>query len=562
MSEKPAEADVPGTLLPKRQLIALFGALMVTMFMAALDQSIVGTALPTIVGDLQGMDEYTWVVTAYLVALTATTPLYGKLSDQFGRRRVIVTAIVIFLIASALAGISQNMWQLVVFRGLQGIGAGGLMTLSFTIVSDVVSPRARGKYLGYFGGVFAVSSVLGPVLGGFFADFDWRWIFYINIPLGVVAVLAVNSVLARHPAERRGHKIDILGAALLVPAVVSLMLALTWGGGTYAWSSPTIITLLVAAAVLTVAFIVTETRASEPILPLRMFRKATFSLAALIAFIFGVSMFAGMVYIPLFLQSVRGYSPTQAGLMLLPMAISVVASSVVVGQLTTKTGRYKPFLVAGSVVTTVGLGLFSQVHVDIDLTVGAAYLVVLGVGMGMFMQPLVLAMQNIVSVEDLGAGTATNNFARSLGGAVGTTALGAVMNSTVGNRLEEQMPAVVQELTPEQLQQMRDSGFSGGDLESPAVIDRLPGPVQEAAQLAFTDAMDRVFLVAASIAVVSVILTLFLPDLKLRGDVHTPKPSDDKARADDARATKQVLAGPFSGPRAPPGPTLDARHGP
>ncbi|THV38719.1 MFS transporter [Glycomyces buryatensis] len=513
--------------MSRRELFTLFGALMLTMLLASLDQTIVGTALPTIVGDLHGMDDYTWVVTAYLIATTASTPLYGKMSDLYGRRPIILAAIVIFLVASALAGLSQDMLQLVLFRGLQGLGAGGLMTLAFTVVSDVLPPRERGKYQGFFGAVFALSSVAGPVLGGWLAEVDWRWIFYINLPLGLVALIAVNQVLRRHTIPTRQHQIDYLGAATLVPAVVCLLLATTWGGQSYAWTSGVILGLFSASATLIVLFIFIETRAEEPILPLRMFRQGTFSLASVIALIFGIAMFSGIIYIPLFFQMVRGYTPTNSGLLMLPMMGGMVIMSVSSGFMISRVGRYKWFLVAGSTITTIGLILFTQLHLDTPLWLSAIYMLVLGSGMGMFMQPLVLAMQNIVKIEDLGAGTSTNNFARSLGGAIGTAVLGAVMNTKLDDELAADLPGAVAQLTPEQT-----AGFTQADLanvmESPTVVQHLPEPVKEVVQQSFTNGLDLVFTVAASIAAVSIILTLLLPNLELRGAI-----AEEQQRHDD-----------------------------
>jgi EmrB/QacA subfamily drug resistance transporter len=519
--------------MSRRELYTLFGALMLTMLLASLDQTIVGTALPTIVGDLGGMGDYTWVVTAYLIATTASTPLYGKLSDLYGRRPVILVAIAIFLAASALAGLSQNMLQLILFRGLQGLGGGGLISLAFTVVSDVVSPRERGRYQGFFGAVFGISSVAGPVLGGWLSEVDWRWIFYINLPLGLAAMIAVDQVLRRHRFPTRQRRIDYLGAACLVPAVVCLLLAVTWGGHEYAWDSAVVIGLFAAAAVLTAVFVAVETRAEEPILPLRMFRQGTFALAGVIALVFGVGMFSGIVYIPLFFQMVRGYSPTASGLLMIPMMAGMVLTSVTSGFVISRLGRYKWFLVAGSIVITAGLALFTQLHVDTPLWTGGAFLLVLGVGMGMFMQPLVLAMQNIVRVEDLGAGTSTNNFARSLGGAVGTAVLGAVMTARLNDELAANLPGAVAQLPPQEAAGLSETDLSAV-MESPTVVAHLPEPVRAVVQQAFTAGLDQVFLVAASIAAVTIVLTLFMPNLTLRGT--RPPVDDPDAKAGEVRA--------------------------
>ena len=527
MSERSAAAD-----MSRRELYTLFGALMLTMLLASLDQTIVGTALPTIVGDLNGMANYTWVVTAYLIATTASVPLYGKLSDLYGRRPVILTAIVIFLVASALAGLSQTMLQLILFRGLQGLGGGGLITLAFTVVADVVSPRERGRYQGVFGAVFGISSVAGPVLGGWLAEVDWRWIFYINLPTGLAAMIAIDRVLRRHKFPTRERKIDYLGAACLVPAVVCLLLAVTWGGNEYAWNSGLILGLFGGAAVLAATFVYIETRAEEPILPLRMFRQGTFALAAVIAMIFGVGMFSGIVYIPLFFQMVRGYSPTESGLLMIPMMAGMVITSVSSGLVISRVGRYKWFLVAGSVVITSGLALFTQLRVDTPLWLSGTYLLVLGIGMGMFMQPLVLAMQNIVKVEDLGAGTSTNNFSRSLGGAIGTAVLGAVMSAKLNDELAANLPGAVAQLSPSEAASFGETDLSAV-MESPTVVAHLPEPVRIVVQQAFTDGLDLVFLVAAMIAAVTIALTLFMPNLVLRG---ASRGDDPDAKAAEVKA--------------------------
>ncbi len=370
------------------------------------------------------------------------------------------------------------------------------------------------------------------MLGGWLAEVDWRWIFYINLPTGLAALVAVDLVLRRHTIPTREHKIDYLGAACLVPAVVCLLLGTTWGGQTYPWTSGVVVGLFTAAAVLGALFLYVETRAEEPILPLRMFRNGTFGLAAAIALVFGIAMFSGIVYIPLFFQMVRGYSPTDSGLLMLPMMGGMLLTSISSGFLISKLGRYKWFLVAGSVVTTAGLVMFTQLHLDTPLWLSAVYMLVLGAGMGMFMQPLVLAMQNIVSVDDLGAATSTNNFSRSLGGAVGTALLGAVMNARINDELEANLPAAVERLDPAQAQGIDETDLSNV-MESPTVVQHLPEPVKEVVQLAFTDGLDQVFTVAAAIAAVAIAMTLFLPDLELRGSAPSQDPD---ARAAEIRS--------------------------
>jgi EmrB/QacA subfamily drug resistance transporter len=487
------------TTLSRRQLWLLMAGLMTGMLLAALDQTIVGTAMPTIVGKLGGIEHYSWVVTAYLLASTASTPLYGKLSDLYGRRPVQMFAITAFLVGSLLAGLSQNMTQLIAFRGIQGIGAGGLMTLAFTIISDVVAPRDRGRYQGLFGAVFGFSSVLGPLAGGYFAEHNWRWIFYINLPLGIAALYLCARVLRVVQVERREHKIDWLGAGLLVAGVSSLLLALSWGGTEYPWGSPLILSLFATALVLGTAFLWVESRAAEPIVPLRLFRERSFSLATSATAVLGFAMFGSIIYVPLYLQIVKAASPTESGLLMLPMMAGIIGASVIAGRLISRVGRYKWFPVAGTLTMSIGLFMFLALAVDTPLWQAFIYMAVIGIGLGLAMQPLILGVQSALDPRDMGAGTSTATFARSLGGALGVAVLGALLT----NRLTAELPGF---------------GSAGGpSINEPSAILALPAPVREMIQNGFVDALHPVFLVSAVVALVAVVLSILLPDNELRG---------------------------------------------
>ncbi|GAB3154796.1 hypothetical protein GCM10027290_49800 [Micromonospora sonneratiae] len=501
--------------LAHRQILLLMGGLMTGMLLAALDQTIVGTALPTIVGELGGISHYSWVVTAYLLASTASTPLYGKMADLYGRRPVFLFSIGTFLVGSLLAGLSQDMTQLVVTRGIQGLGAGGLMTLAFTIISDVVSARDRGRYQGLFGAVFGLSSVAGPLVGGYFAETNWRWIFYVNVPLGILAILVCYRVLRLIPFQRRDHSLDWLGAALLVAGVSCLLLALSWGGNEYAWGSSVIIGLFVAGAVLSVLFLLQEARVGEPILPLKLFRRRTFALANAAGFVLGLVMFGSIIFIPLYLQIVKGASPTRSGLLMLPMMAGVIVTSVLTGRAMSRTGRYKWYPVAGSVVLLVGMLLFTRLQVATSLWLAFGYMVVIGVGLGLCMQSLILAAQNAVDLRDLGAGTSAATFFRSLGGSFGVAILGAVLSTRLNSELSGRMPAALAQLPPEQAAAVG----GGGDISinEPAKILALPEPVRAAIQESFVSSLHLVFLVAGLIAILAVVVTLALPNRELRG---------------------------------------------
>ncbi|MCZ7426131.1 MDR family MFS transporter [Micromonospora sp. WMMA1949] len=508
-----AQAAPPA--LPARQIRLLMFGLMTGMLLAALDQTIVGTALPTIVGELGGINHYSWVVTAYLLASTASTPLYGKMADLYGRRPVFLFSIGMFLLGSLLAGLSQNMTQLIVTRGVQGLGAGGLMTLAFTIISDVVSPRERGRYQGLFGAVFGVSSVAGPLVGGYFAETNWRWIFYINVPLAILAIVVCWHVMRLVPFERREHTVDWIGAALLVAGVSCLLLALSWGGAEYAWGSGVIVGLFAAGVVLGVLFVVQEARTKEPILPLRLFRSATFALANGAGFVLGLVMFGSIIFIPLYLQIVKGASPTRSGLLMLPMMAGVIITSIITGRAMSRIGRYKWFPVAGAAVLVVGMLLFQQLQVATTLWAAFGYMVVIGVGLGLCMQSLILAVQNAVSVRDLGAGTSSATFFRSLGGSFGVAILGAVLSSRLTAELSTRLPGALAQLPPEQ----RAAVSAGGNfsINDPAAILALPAPVRAAVQASFVESLHLVFLSTGLIAIVAVLVTLAMPNLQLRG---------------------------------------------
>jgi EmrB/QacA subfamily drug resistance transporter len=540
-------ATIERPRLTHRQILLLMSGLMTGMLLAALDQTIVGTALPTIVGKLGGIEHYSWVVTAYLLAATASTPLYGKISDLYGRRPVFLFAIVTFLVGSLLAGLSWGMVPLVAFRAVQGLGAGGLMTLAFTIISDAVSPRERGRYQGLFGAVFGLSSVAGPLVGGYFAEHDWRWIFYINLPIGIAALFLSNHVLRLLPHHRRDHKIDWLGAALMVGGVSAILLALSWGGTQYPWKSSMIIGLIVAGVVLSAVFLFVESRASEPILPLRLFRRPTFSIANAAGFILGFGMFGSIIYVPLYLQIVKGASPTESGLLMLPMMVGIIFTSVISGQFISKLGRYKWFPVAGTLIMVLGLVMFTRLGVETPLWQTFIPMVVIGIGLGLAMQPLILAVQNSVDLRDMGAGTSTATFFRSLGGSFGVATLGAIMTNRLATELAPRVTAAIATITdPVQRQQIAAKMAGGVSINEPKLIQEMVGPVRRAIEEGFVVAMHPVFLVSAAVTLLAVVLCLALPDRELAGaPTEPPKPvledEDDECAAAEMEAKAATM---------------------
>jgi EmrB/QacA subfamily drug resistance transporter len=486
-------AEIPA--LGRTQLMLTFGGLLLAMLLASLDQTIVATALPTIVGDLGGLDQLSWVVTAYLLGATVTIPLWGRASDLYGRKRLFQAAIVIFLAGSALSGVAQNLGELIAFRALQGLGAGGLMTLAMAIVADIVSPRERGRYQGYIQMVFVVASVAGPLLGGLFVDhLSWRWVFYVNVPIGAAA-LALTATSLHLPARRTDARIDYTGAALLAAGLTSLLLVTTWGGRQYAWGSEEIAGLAVAAVVLLVAFVFQERRAPEPILPLRLFRDPVFGIVSATLFLTTLSFFAVIVFMPTFLQVVTGASATRSGLLLLPLLFAATAATTVSGRIIARTGRYKLFPVAGLALMTVGLLLLSRMTAGTSQATAALLLVVFGLGFGMVGQVLVLAIQNAVDRRDIGVATGSANLFRSLGGSVGVAVFGALFASGLDTG----------SIDPERLQ------------ASPEAIGSMPAAVRGDIAGTVADALQTVFLVAAPIAAIGLLVVLFLAEVPLRG---------------------------------------------
>ncbi|MFG2374471.1 DHA2 family efflux MFS transporter permease subunit [Streptomyces sp. NPDC048504] len=493
-------------------VLVSIGALLLGLLLAALDQTIVSTALPTIVSDLGGLEHLSWVVTAYLLASTAATPLWGKLGDQYGRKRLFQIAIVIFLVGSALCGAAQNMPQLIGFRALQGLGGGGLIVLSMAIVGDVVSPRERGRYQGLFGAVFGATSVLGPLLGGLFTEhLSWRWVFYINLPVGVVA-LAVIATALHIPRRSTRHVIDYLGTFLIAAVATCLVLVASLGGTTWGWGSPQIIGLAVLGVVLIGAFVAVERRAAEPVLPLKLFRVRTFTLAAVISFIVGFAMFGAMTYLPTFLQVVQGITPTMSGVHMLPMVFGMLISSTASGQIVSRTGRWKVFPIAGTGITALGLLLLHQLDEGSSTAEMSAYFFVFGLGLGLVMQVLVLIVQNAVSYEDLGVATSGATFFRSIGASFGVAIFGTVFASRLGDKLTDALRGT--SLPP---------GVTPDGLESdPRGISRLPSAVRPEALHAYASSITDVFLYAAPVALVGFVLAWFLKEDKLRGSVTAP----------------------------------------
>lgn len=504
----PAEAVEAGKDAPEalshRQIMVVFSGLMLGMLLAALDQTIVSTALPTIVGDLHGLSHLSWVVTAYLLASTATAPLYGKLSDLYGRKKVFQGAIVLFLAGSALSGLAQSMAQLILFRAVQGLGGGGLIVLAMTIIGDIVSPRERGRYQGYFGAVFGVASVAGPLVGGYLVDGPgWRWVFYVNIPIGAVA-LVVTSIVLPAARSRARHQIDYAGAVLVMAGVSALLLVTVWGGNTYPWLSHQVLGLFAAGIALLVAFVLQERRASEPIMPLELFRFRVFDVSSAMSFVVGAAMFGAIVYLPTYLQVVHGVSASTSGLLLLPLMGGVLSASILSGQLIARIGRYKVFPVTGTAVITVGMWLLSGLQAGTTYVVASLYMAVVGLGIGMVMQVLVLAAQNGLGYRYLGVSTSLVSFFRSMGGAFGTALLGAVLTSRLSSELVRVVPrgVAVHRLA---------TAITG----SPAQLDRLPLALHHAAVTAFVHALQGVFLFGVPISAAGFVLSWALPEIRL-----------------------------------------------
>jgi EmrB/QacA subfamily drug resistance transporter len=485
--------------------MVIMGALMLVMLLAALDQTIVSTALPRIATELRELDKLSWVATAYLLTSAITTPIYGKISDLFGRKKIFQSAIIIFLIGSVLCGISQNMNELVLARALQGVGAGGLMSLVLAIVGDVIPPRQRGKYMGYFGAVFGISSIAGPLLGGFLTDsFSWRWVFFVNIPLGILALSAVASRL-HLPVHKREHSIDYLGAALLSAASVCLLLASVWGGTTYAWSSNEIIGLLGSGGILAAAFVFWETRAKEPIIPMRLFRNDIFTVSVILSLLSGIAMFASILYIPLYQQIVRGYSPTKSGLLMLPLVLGLLTASIISGRLTSKLGKYKIFPIFGTLALSLGLWLFSHLTLTTSEWILGMWMFIIGAGLGSFMQIMTLAIQNSVARKELGTATSSATFFRSLGGAFGGAIFGTILINRLTVHLKEVVPA-----------NTNMPAIDVSTIVSGANLNGLSPEVAQAVLEAFVRSFHDMFLYAIPFALLAFVVALFLREAPLK----------------------------------------------
>jgi EmrB/QacA subfamily drug resistance transporter len=516
--------------LPRKQVVITLGGVMLAQFLASLDQTVVGTAMPRIVTDLGGFSEYTWVVTAYMIATTVTVPIVGKLSDMFGRKWFLTAGIAIFIIGSILCGISQTMMQLIAFRAFQGIGAGAIMGMAFTIIGDLFPPAERGKYAGFMAGVFGLSSIIGPTLGGFITDnLSWHWVFFVNVPLGVVAIFLFVFFFPHVRPALRKHSVDYAGITTLIFFVVSLMLALSWAGVEYAWDSTQIMVLFDFSALMLLLFVIVEMRAKEPILPLWILRNRIVGVSFLTIFFTGFAMFAGIIFIPLFFQGVLGKSATASGSFLTPMMLGMICGSLISGQLLSRAGgHYRLQGGVGIAIMAVGLYLLSRMTAETGYATAVMNIVISGFGLGITMPVYTIAVQNAVPYSVMGIATSSTQFFRSLGGAFGLTVAGSVMNSRFTSEFFGNLPSSVSAVMPnEQLSRMVDNPqvlfssdalsqlkafFEGLGAQGMQMFDQLLATLRGA----LSSALSEVFLVALGVVAAAFIINLFIKEIPLR----------------------------------------------
>lgn len=495
---KPAE-DKTYTAMSHKSVMIIFAGLLMAMFLSSLDQTIISTALPTIAGDLGGVDHIAWIITSYTLAITLVMPIYGKLGDQFGRKWLFVAAVSIFLLGSILGGLSTTMEFLIAARFVQGIGAGGLMILAQAILADIMSPMERAKYSGIMGAVFGISAIAGPLLGGFLTEhLSWHWTFWINLPIGIITLIFIIKTL-HLPHVQATHIIDYWGITAMIPAVTSLILITTWGGTQYDWNSGVILSLIGVFVLFTALFIYAEHKAAEPIIPLSLFKSKTFTLAAIVGLTIGAGTFAALSYLPTYLQIVSGVTATNSGLMMLPMVAGMFTASIGSGIIISKTGHYKIFPIIGMTLATVGIYLLSTMNADTSQLITSIYMIIVGMGMGFCMQTMVLIVQNSVPAKDVGAATASNNFFREIGISLGVSIFGSVFAS----RLTEQMS--------------KFAGQASGTTESltPAAINNLPTEIKNVVVEAYVNALTPAFIFLVPVVVIGLIATLFIPNKKL-----------------------------------------------